>query len=306
MLTYRTTDNIERPTAALQADVVLANAQYYRQIAHKYDSYEVCVRDPGLQAMLSADLDHIAQLLSPRARQVRCLDCGGGSGNLSLKMLARGWNVTVVDVSADMLGLLSQRARRLGVSPALVHTSIEEYFRLISDNFDVITFSSVLHHLYSYLTVVEEAADRIVEGGCFYSTFDPVMSERGSLRVALETLDTACAKAVHDRADFLPGIKRRLKKLFASPRGSDHRAVASLGDIAEYHARNGVTAEGIIEVLTAKDFSVVTHRQFPTARSWATRLVNDRLQLIKSFSIMAHRTGPASPATMNSDGAVHP
>jgi hypothetical protein len=103
-------------------------------------------------------------------------------------------------------------------------------------------------------------------------------------------LDTVCAKAIHDRADLFPGIGRRLKKVFVRPNGSHQRAVASAGDIAEFHAKNGVAAEEIINTLANKGFSIVAHRQFPTARSWATRLVNDRLQLMKSFSIMAHRS----------------
>lgn len=144
--------------SAVQGEVISANVQLYRQVAGKYDEYEVCVQDRRLQEMLRADVSHIAGLVSASSGYVKCLDCGGGSGNLSLKMLEMGWDVTVVDVSPDMLNLLKRKAAAKGFVPKLINSSIEEYFRSSSEVFDVVSFSSVLHHLYSYLAAVEQAA----------------------------------------------------------------------------------------------------------------------------------------------------
>src|SRR2546430_9045237 len=54
-------------------------------------------------------------------------DCGGGTGNLALKMLARGWNVTVVDVSDDMLDVLGEKAVANGFLPRLISSRSEEH-----------------------------------------------------------------------------------------------------------------------------------------------------------------------------------
>jgi SAM-dependent methyltransferase len=167
-------------------------------------------------------------------------DCGGGSGNISLKMLELGWDVTVVDVSSDMLNLLDERARARGFSPALVNSSIEAFLTSATDQYHVITFNSVRHHLFSYLEVVDHVADRIGPGGLFYSNFDPVIPNGLLLPKLLESVDTILAKAFHDKSDFLPGIVRRVGKVFSESDQVHQRAIASSGDLAEYHAKSGV------------------------------------------------------------------
>src|ERR1700730_16787516 len=98
-------------TCGPEAQVIAANIDFYRNIAKKYDEYETCVRNEALQRMLLTDLERMSRILENSSGNIRCLDCGGGSGNISLKMLEMGWNVTVVDVSSDMLTLLDERAR---------------------------------------------------------------------------------------------------------------------------------------------------------------------------------------------------
>jgi len=276
--------------SAVQGEVISANVQLYRQVAGKYDEYEVCVQDRRLQAMLRADVSRIAGLVSASSGSIKCLDCGGGSGNLSLKMLEMGWDVTVVDVSPDMLNLLKEKAGARGFVPKLINSSIEEYFCSSSEVFHVISFSSVLHHLYSYLAAVEQATDHIRDGGVFYSSFDPVASKHPSLRSIFEAFDTACAKAVHDRSDFFPGIGRRMEKLFRPSDKTHQRPVPSPGDLAEYHAKKGIEEREVIKLLETKGFCVVEHFRCPIARTWLARLLNDRLRLMESCKVMARRS----------------
>jgi 2-polyprenyl-3-methyl-5-hydroxy-6-metoxy-1,4-benzoquinol methylase len=273
--------------SSAEREVISANIEMYREIARKYDGYEVCVRDRGLQAMLHADLSRIASLVRPSSGRLKCLDCGGGSGNLSLKMLEMGWDVTVVDVSPEMLDILRKKAQVRGFAPKLIHSAIEDYLCSSSEKYDLISFSSVLHHLYSYLTAAGLAADHIQEGGIFYSSFDPVASRNKSLQKTFEAFDTACSKAFHDRADFFPGIGRRLDKLFRGRDETHGRAIASPGDLAEYHAKKGVADTEIIDVLKTKGFQIVEHLRCPVARTWLTRLVNDRFRLMESSKIIA-------------------
>src|SRR6266481_5672303 len=107
--------------------VIEANVDFYRQIAEKYDSYETYLFDPDLQQSLEEDLNKITSYFKPLGRTPACLECGGGTGNLTLKMCARGWAVTVVDVSDRMLGLLKEKASAEGHSPALIHSPIKRY-----------------------------------------------------------------------------------------------------------------------------------------------------------------------------------
>ena len=276
-------------TDSPETSVIVANVRFYREIAVKYDQYETCASDRDIQEMLDRDLDRIGSLIHDQGRRVDCLDCGGGSGNLTLKMLKRGWSVTVVDISQDMLALLEAKASSQGYSPRLINDSIANFLAATTDRYDVVTFSSVLHHLYSYLPVIAEAADHLKLNGIFYSNFDPVTPRHRALTSAFETFDTSMAKILHDSSDFLPGILRRLRKVFVRPDAQHSRAVLSPGDLAEYHAKTGVDDLGIIELLEKMGFVLHDHTRWSSGRTAPARFINKRLRLMNTFKITAQR-----------------
>src|SRR5438309_2136834 len=202
-------------SGAAEARIIAANKCFYRQIAEKYDCYESCVSNAHLQGILETDLDKIHSCFTALERAPRCLDCGGGTGNLALKMLARGWDVTVVDVSDDMLDVLREKAEARGFLPKLLSSPIEQFFSSTSGTFDLVAFNSVLHHLYSYARVTELAAVRVRVGGFFYSNFDPVVPKWPALTWAFDSVDIAVAKLMSDPKDVLPGTVRRIRKLIS-------------------------------------------------------------------------------------------
>lgn len=291
----QTAKNSETNTFALNRDavesrVIAANVAFYRQIASKYDSYETYLFDSDLQKSLEDDLDRIESHFKSLERKPVCLECGGGTGNLTLKMCARGWSVTVVDISDDMLNLLREKARAKNYSPELVQCPIEQFLQEKRGEFDFVAFSSVLHHLYSYASVVAQTASRVRAGGIYYSNYDPVVPKRPLLTRAFDTLDIALGKVMFDSADVLPGIGRRIRKLFAPADPFLNRAVVSAGDIAEYHAKAGLDDKKIVLLLQEKGFTVMEHRRYATGRTKPIRFLNERLRLLESFKIIARRS----------------
>jgi ubiquinone/menaquinone biosynthesis C-methylase UbiE len=269
--------------------IIEANVDFYLQIAEKYDSYETYLFDPDLQQSLEDDLDMIGSHFSSLGRTPSCLECGGGTGNLTLKMCARGWAVTVVDVSEKMLGLLQKKARAQGYSPNLIQGPIERFLDKASEPYDLVAFSSVLHHLYSYLCTVERASKQLSLGGIFYSNYDPLAPKRPFWARAFDSLDTSIAKVLFDPADVLPGIRRRLRKFVSRSDPEFGRAVASAGDVAEFHARTGVDDMQILQALQGNGFSIIKHQRFATGRTAVARFFNERLSLLESFKIIAQR-----------------
>src|ERR1700676_1172787 len=190
------------------AEVVQANVDFFREFAHKYDQYESPVFDPFFQQMLIDDLDRITVNVEHVGTPPTALDCGGGTGNLSLKLLERGWSVSVVDVSSDMLAVLSKKYQARQLSPLIVNQALEMYLAETSELHDLVCFGSVLHHLHSYLEVVNLAAARVRPGGFFYSNFDRVIPQWPFLADAVNSIDTFAAKIRYDAADVFPGILR--------------------------------------------------------------------------------------------------
>ena len=273
---------------AMRDEIIRANKEFYQQIAHKYDDYEACASDAFFQRWIEDDLRIIESRLPGRGDAVLCLDCGGGTGNVTLKMLRRGWHVTVVDVSADMLRILQRKVRSTAVAATFLNEPVESFFSRSKETFDVISFSSVLHHLYSPLNVVKTAAKQISPQGFFYSIFDPVLASSHFAAGCFSALDTFLAKLLHDRADFFPGLARRMRKLSA-PRDTAHnRTVVSAGDLAEYHARQGIDDVAIENTLIQAGFKVNRSR-YPVGRTALMRRANHRLQLVLNFKILAQR-----------------
>lgn len=281
------------PLEAAGDQVIHANKEFYKQIAQKYDDYEACASDEFFQRWIEDDLKIIERRLPKQGRAVRCLDCGGGTGNVALKMLRRGWDVTVVDVSADMLEILERKVRSAGAFATFLNESVESFFPRCQQTFDLISFSSVLHHLYSPLNVVKTAAQRITPQGFFYSVFDPVPASSRLAAGCFLSLDTFLAKLLHDRADLFPGLARRVRKLMA-PRDAAHdRPVISAGDLAEYHAHEGVDDAAIENALIHAGFQV-DRRRYPVGRTTFVRQVNRHLRLILNFKILAQRVSEPS------------
>ena len=169
--------------------VIEANRDFYDQIAQCYERYESCTFEPYFQHVLQMDLASIHSLVCDSKRTPHCLDCGGGTGNLALKMLAREWEVTVVDVSGEMLALLKEKARTSGYSPRLVQSPIERFLECTDETYHLVAFTSVLHHLYRYASVVQQAAAVVRPAGIFYSNYDPVVLQRPFWASVLNTLD---------------------------------------------------------------------------------------------------------------------
>jgi SAM-dependent methyltransferase len=272
-----------------ESKVIAANVDFYRYVADKYDSYETYLFDPTLQQSLENDLDKIGSYFASLGRTPSCLECGGGTGNLTLKMCARGWQVTVVDVSDKMLGLLEEKARAGGYSPTLIHTPIESFLDTTSEVYDLVAFSSVLHHLYSYISVVGQVVSRVRAAGFFYSNYDPVVPRHPFWTHTFASLDIAVGKVLFDPADVLPGIGRRMRKLFSPRDPLFNRAVVSAGDIAEYHVPNGVDDDQIRQLLERSGFAIFEHKRFATGRAPVVRSLNERLRLLESFKIIARR-----------------
>ena len=273
---------------AVRNEVILANQEFYKLIVQKYDEYEACVSEAIFQRWIEDDLNIVERKLPKRGGAVQCLDCGGGTGNVTLKMLRRGWRVTVVDVSAHMLAILERKVCSARASATFLNESVESFFSRSHETFDLISFSSVLHHLYSPLSAVKSAAERISPQGFFYSVFDPAPPSSHFAASCLLSLDTFLAKLLHDRGDVFPGVARRMRKLIA-PRDTAHdRAVVSAGDLAEYHALEGIDDTAIESLLIQAGFQVDRQR-YAVGRTAFMRQLNRYLQLILNFKILAQR-----------------
>jgi SAM-dependent methyltransferase len=122
----------------------------------------------GRFGLISRLLDRaLAQVTTP-GQTAELLDCGGGSGTYAVPLAVAGADVTVVDISADALAILSRRAAEAGVA-ALVHPvqgDVEALAELLDGRrFDLVLAHGILEAVDDVASTFAGIAERVRPGG---------------------------------------------------------------------------------------------------------------------------------------------
>ena len=271
--------------------VAEANRQWYARVGRLYDETETCVTDRQLQEMVRRDLDLIAQRLHSEGRAARALDACGGSGNISLQLLELGMDVTICDISPVLLDIFREKAVLSAYSPRIVCEEIGEFLVNQADNYDLIVFSSALHHLEDVEGVLTLAAERLKPSGMLYTVFDPILNKSPIVHAILR-LDYFAFKLLKQRSDLLAALKRRagrtIDRIRKGPADKQNLEIteANLGVLAEYYADQGIDDIGLVKQLTRLGLEVVRHDRYHGGRYGVTRTLIRMFKAPTTFKLL--------------------
>lgn len=274
------------------ATVAEANRRFYAGIADLYDSTETCVTDPVAQAELESDLERILTLLGKPAPEIAALDACGGSGNVSLKLLRRGVQVTVADISAELLAILRRKAEAEDLRPDIHCGELSTFLREADRDFDLITFSSALHHLQDIEGVLRLALARLRPGGLLFTLHDPTARARQkTLTRAVLRAEYYAFKVFCQPGDLPAAVGRKLRRALGRKPipSAGNIAKEQLGVLAEYHVARGIDDVALVERLQANGIEVVEHERFASARFPPVRWLVARLGDATSFKLLLRR-----------------
>jgi SAM-dependent methyltransferase len=240
-----------------------ANRVFYRDNADRYEEFEFCTFGELPQRHLRGLLRRALAEVGPPAR---VLDAGGGSGNASLALLERGLDPIVLDISPEMVARWEMKARALGHEPRSEVASLEEFFATDERDWDLIVFSSVLHHLEHPVEVLRAAASRLAPGGAIVTDFDPIAVDARNRFV--RRLDYLLWGLRHSPGKVLRTVARRLRSLRDEASESPN-----VGALAEAHAMSGLDDFSIAEQMRSRGLEVVVHDRIPYARYAVLRRV---------------------------------
>jgi SAM-dependent methyltransferase len=276
--------------------VVEANRRFYAGNAELYDSTETCLVDPRAQRMLDDDLDRILSLLGRPAAELHALDACAGSGHIALKLLARGVRVTAADVSSDLLAVFEKKAEGLPPRYEVVCDDVGRFLAGTAARFDLIVFSSALHHLEDPDAVLALAGRRLGDGGLLFTVFDP--TPRGHRPVdALMWLDYLTFKLTRQSRDLPAALGRRLRRTCnglggrRAGKGSLDLSDENLGVLAEYHVETGIDDHRLAGVLADEGLELLWHHRYAGARWALTRALLDRAGWVTAFKLLARNPG---------------
>ena len=274
--------------------VAEANRVFYAQNAATYDESETCVTDRKAQATLERDLDRVLEAIDKPASEVQALDACGGSGNISLKLLGRGVDATLADISPELQQIFREKCAAHDYRPKVVCSEIGSFLTSTPDSYDLIVFSSALHHLENIEEVLTHAFGRLNSGGVLFAVFDPTPSARNSrLTRWAQRLEYLCFKLLHQTSDLPKAVIRRLRRLLSGSHADDKLHVdldaSTAGVLAEYHVEKGIDDLALVERMGRVGFEVVWHERYAGARFALTARLIRWVGDVTSFKLLLRR-----------------
>lgn len=166
-----------------------------------------------------------------------------------------------------MLGIFRRKLEAGGLDATVVNRPIVDFLREDDHKYDLIVFSSCLHHFADIDEVFELCRWRLKLRGIVFSIFDPTLTRRlGSVSRLLISLDYLLFKILRQTRDLPASVARRIRRTLRGgspdPRFSDD----DVGVIAEFRVGEGIDDEGLLERLEAAGFERVSHRRYCDAR----------------------------------------
>lgn len=113
-----------------------------------------------------------------QGRALNILDAGGGQGQFSLSLAAQGHQITICDISSEMLNLAKANADQLGVIDRVtfIHGSIQEHCQAHKSQYDLVLCHAVLEWVIEPQVLLQALVAASKEGGYLSLTYYNVNS----------------------------------------------------------------------------------------------------------------------------------
>lgn len=246
----------------LRQSILDANTDLHREEAELYDRIHPELNNRDERVRLDRMLG-IALKGLPADATNSALDVGAGTGFVTGHLLKLGFKVQAVDISAEMLGMLSSKfvadakAGKVTVTAKDVDTFLDD----ISEDYSIVTISSVLHHLPDYAVTLERMAQRLAPGGTIVIFHEPTGGELSGFEKILQNLDWKISWWFQVSKQDRESIKS--KKL-------DY-------GMADYHVTHGFDEDKVQEALKTAGLEVEYVERYATAK---TGLIRGLLRLV--------------------------
>ena len=140
----------------------------FDDIAHKfakniYGSEKGDIR----QTIVWQDIEQILSLIEQLPQPLAILDAGGGIGQLSQKVATRGHQVTLCDISSEMLTLAQQSIENNDLlnQYRLIHSPVQAIAEHVTEPFELVLFHAVMEWLVDPKEALDVLLSQIKLGG---------------------------------------------------------------------------------------------------------------------------------------------
>lgn len=277
--------------------VAEANRAYYAEVAEMYDASETCVTNKEFQQQLEVDLSQIINFLGKPPKTLHALDACGGTGNVALKLLRRGLNVTISDISPTQLAIFEKKSKAEQFTSQTFCMEIGELLSTHTQQFDLIVFSSALHHLENITYVLQLAYQRLLPGGLLFTVFDPTSTLRHKQSTKLILwVDYLLFKLTCQTTDlpsagvrFMRRTVEQLRRRATTGKQGLQLKAETLGVLAEYHVGSGIDDFALVADMKTIGYEVLWHHRYPGGRYRFTRWLVSRMNDATQFKLLLRK-----------------
>jgi SAM-dependent methyltransferase len=244
-----------------EAQILAENVRVHATEAGSYDEMHRDIFNRLEQRRLEADLDRFC------AGRAAALDLGAGTGNIALKLAARGLDVTAVDLSPEMLSRLEARAPERITAEA---SDADSFLDGRDELPELVTMSSVLHHLPAPWRTLERICSLLPTGGLLYMTHEPTGIPLPPVQRGLDLAERVAWSALH------PRLAREARSIDYS--------------VSDHHAQEGFAPDRMRGFLAAHDMEVELLRTYGRSKFAALARVSTALGNRVALTVAARRT----------------
>jgi ubiquinone/menaquinone biosynthesis C-methylase UbiE len=251
--------------------IIKENLKLYRLESQNYISLHPEIYNWFEQGEIQKDLTSLRKKVNGN----EALDIGCGMGNISLKLLSLGFKVTALDISTTMIKEVKRALpAEIAVNLDIIETDIDTFLSKPAGRYNLVTMSSVLHHIPDYRESLQKIMGFIVVDGFLYITHEP-------LRDVLTKKDPLLRKLLW-QIDYLCYLVKKRGKIEAV-NGINWR-------LSDYHLYKGLDHVGVRVILEEKGFKVFFRKYSSNMRLGISNWIDTNLLRTESqFKIIAEK-----------------
>jgi ubiquinone/menaquinone biosynthesis C-methylase UbiE len=244
--------------------ILEGNIELHKIEAEFYDQVHPEIFNKSEQKLTQQVLDLAISKID--SQLIKVLDIGTGTGNIALKLLSDKniERVIGLDLSAEMLDQLKTKIKEADPI-SLINKDFDSFLSENDEQFDLITISSVLHHLPDYYESLKKVISVLKPGGVLLILHEPT-GEKSKLMNILYWLDSRLQAYI-----FIPKkILKKLKKLNY--------------DLADYHVTHGFDLKGVINYFEKQEnLEIFFQKKYNVFKLGIFRLIGKALPKKNNF-----------------------
>ena len=139
------------------------NDRNFDDISHKFDkNIYGTTKGKIREAIVWQELENI---LAKYPKPINILDAGGGQGQIACRLAKLGHNITVCDISKQMLDLASHQAQQENLTLNFIHCSIQNLDKFIDQPFDLVICHAVLEWVADPVQIIQSLKRHLKKEG---------------------------------------------------------------------------------------------------------------------------------------------